>query len=104
MRGAARGSQRFPGTRSESDKRGAARDPKFVTSPLPMTLRGRRLQEQMTEHLIRAIVLVACLLPAGCGLVAAPCRVTSAVLDIVPLVGHVASIPTYACAEAIDPK
>jgi len=40
----------------------------------------------------------------GCGVVAAPCRVTSAVLDMVPVVGHVASTPTDACAQAIDPK
>lgn len=40
---------------------------------------------------------------AGCGVVAAPCRVGSAVLDMVPLVGHVAAAPTDACAGAIDP-
>ena len=59
-----------------------------------------RITKQM---LCRAAVL---LLPAalgGCGLVAAPCRVTSAVLDAVPLVGHAAAVPTDACAEAIDP-
>jgi hypothetical protein len=41
---------------------------------------------------------------AGCGAVAAPCRVGSAVLDIVPLVGHVAAAPTDACADVIDPS
>jgi hypothetical protein len=35
--------------------------------------------------------------------VAAPCRVASAGLKIVPLVGHVAAAPTDACADAIDP-
>ena len=39
----------------------------------------------------------------GCGVVAAPCRVGSAVLDMVPLVGHAAAAPTDACASAIDP-
>lgn len=39
---------------------------------------------------------------SGCGLAAAPCRVGSAVLKIVPLVGHVAAAPTDACAEVID--
>ncbi|MDR6445665.1 hypothetical protein J2794_001756 [Paraburkholderia terricola] len=39
----------------------------------------------------------------GCGLAAAPCRVASAGLKIVPLVGHVAAVPTDACAEVIDP-
>jgi hypothetical protein len=40
----------------------------------------------------------------GCGAVAAPCRVGSAALDIVPLVGHIAAAPTDACADTIDPK
>jgi len=40
---------------------------------------------------------------AGCGVAAAPCRVGSAVLDMVPLVGHVAAAPTDACATVIDP-
>ena len=40
---------------------------------------------------------------AGCGAVAAPCRVSSAALKVVPLVGHVAAAPTDACADAIDP-
>jgi hypothetical protein len=46
------------------------------------------------------------LLPAfltGCGVLAAPCRVTSAVVKMVPVVGHVAALPTDACAEVIDP-
>ncbi len=49
------------------------------------------------------VVAILCLLLAGCGLVAAPCRITSAVLDIVPVVGHAAATPTDACAQAIDP-
>ncbi|HKT67298.1 DUF6726 family protein [Burkholderia sp. 22313] len=48
-----------------------------------------------------ALALVASL--AGCGLAAAPCRVASAGLKIVPLVGHVAAAPTDACADVIDP-
>jgi hypothetical protein len=40
---------------------------------------------------------------SGCGLVAAPCRVGSAVIKIVPVVGHAAATPTDACANAIDP-
>jgi hypothetical protein len=39
---------------------------------------------------------------SGCGLAAAPCRVTSAGLKIVPVVGHAAATPTDACASAID--
>ncbi|NUX53660.1 DUF6726 family protein [Paraburkholderia youngii] len=40
---------------------------------------------------------------SGCGLAAAPCRVASAGLKMVPVVGHVAAAPTDACAEVIDP-
>ncbi|WP_175697349.1 DUF6726 family protein [Burkholderia ambifaria] len=47
------------------------------------------------------LALVASL--TGCGLAAAPCRVASAGLKIVPLVGHVAAAPTDACADVIDP-
>nr|WP_157122968.1 DUF6726 family protein [Pandoraea vervacti] len=39
---------------------------------------------------------------AGCGLLAAPCRVTSAGLKIIPGVGGVLATPTDACAAAID--
>jgi hypothetical protein len=39
----------------------------------------------------------------GCGVAAAPCRVTSAALDMVPLIGHPLAAPTDACAEVIDP-
>jgi hypothetical protein len=49
---------------------------------------------------IPLLLLVAAL--GGCGLLAAPCRVTSAALDIVPVVGHAAATPTNACADAID--
>jgi hypothetical protein len=53
---------------------------------------------------MRILVLLAiCALVTGCGAVAAPCRVASAGLKIVPLVGHVAAAPTDACADAIDP-
>lgn len=50
-----------------------------------------------------ALLLVAALALAGCGVVAAPCRVSSGVLKAVPLVGHVAAAPTDACADVIDP-
>jgi len=40
---------------------------------------------------------------AGCGVAAAPCRVTSAAVKVVPLVGHAVATPTDACADAIDP-
>ena len=56
----------------------------------------------MTRLRLLAILLAGLPL-AGCGAVAAPCRIGSAVLDIVPVVGHLAAAPTDACATAIDP-
>ena len=49
-----------------------------------------------------ALFLLAVAL-SGCGAVAAPCRIGSAGLKAVPLVGHVAAAPTDACADVIDP-
>ncbi len=49
------------------------------------------------------VVLLAALSLAGCGLVAAPCRVGSAALKIVPIAGQIAAAPTDACANTIDP-
>ncbi|VCU68452.1 hypothetical protein PIGHUM_00503 [Pigmentiphaga humi] len=46
-------------------------------------------------------VCIACAL-SGCGVMAAPCRVASAGLKMVPLVGGVAALPTDACAAVID--
>jgi hypothetical protein len=40
---------------------------------------------------------------SGCGLAAAPCRIASAGLKVVPLVGHVAALPTDACGAVVDP-
>jgi hypothetical protein len=53
--------------------------------------------------MIRTLALISLLALSGYGLFAAPCRVTSAALDIVPVVGHVAAAPTDACAKVIDP-
>lgn len=52
---------------------------------------------------IKAALLLGCLSMAGCGALAAPCRVASAVIKIVPVVGHAAAIPTDTCAAVIDP-
>lgn len=49
------------------------------------------------------LTALLCLSASGCGVVAAPCRVASAGLKAVPLVGHVVAAPTDACADAIDP-
>lgn len=48
-----------------------------------------------------ALVLTSLL--GGCGAVAFPCRAASAVIKIVPVVGHAAAVPTDACAAVIDP-
>jgi len=53
--------------------------------------------------LYRGFALALALALSGCGLFAAPCRVGSAVIKIVPVVGHAAATPTDACASAIDP-
>jgi hypothetical protein len=50
-----------------------------------------------------AYAVAVCLALGGCGVAAAPCRVTSAALDMIPLVGHTAAVPTDDCAQAIDP-
>lgn len=54
---------------------------------------------------LRWLVAASCGIAAisGCGLAAAPCRVASAGIKIVPVVGHAAATPTDACAEVIDP-
>ena len=52
--------------------------------------------------MIRVALLLSLFLLSGCGLVAAPCRVASAALKIVPVVGHAAAAPTDACADIID--
>lgn len=62
----------------------------------------------MINTTLRVITLLACLSPlilplAGCGLAAAPCRIGSAVLKVVPVAGRIAAEPTDACADAIDP-
>lgn len=48
------------------------------------------------------LIAVLCSATAGCGVLAAPCRITSAALKMVPLVGHVAALPTDGCAAVID--
>jgi len=53
--------------------------------------------------MIRLLLLLLPLVLSGCGLAAAPCRVATAGIDIVPVAGHPAATPTRACANAIDP-
>ena len=58
--------------------------------------------ELTMKRLLLAFALVGAAFLTGCGVVAAPCRVASAGLKMVPLVGHVAAAPTDACADIID--
>jgi hypothetical protein len=65
-----------------------------------------RTRRQRSDDMRRCALLLLCLCLAslgGCGVAAAPCRVASAGLKMVPLVGHAAATPTDACADAIDP-
>ncbi|SDH80341.1 DUF6726 family protein [Paraburkholderia phenazinium] len=58
---------------------------------------------QLSRFGALGVLVALCTGLAGCGLAAAPCRVASAGLKIVPVVGHVAAAPTDACADVIDP-
>jgi len=53
--------------------------------------------------MIRLLPLATLLALSACGLAAAPCRVGSAVIKVIPVVGKAAATPTDACAGAIDP-
>lgn len=66
--------------------------PLCAESTLP---RGVRLARTL-------LIATLCSATAGCGVLAAPCRITSAALKMVPLVGHVAALPTDGCAAVID--
>jgi hypothetical protein len=50
-----------------------------------------------------AVVLLVPAVLSGCGVLAAPCRIGSAVIKMVPVVGKAAALPTDACAAVIDP-
>lgn len=55
---------------------------------------------RVTKGLFIGIVSYAL---AGCGVLAAPCRITSAAIKMIPVVGHAAALPTDTCAAVIDP-
>lgn len=52
--------------------------------------------------MMRIAMMIGLLALSGCGLLAAPCRVGSAALRIVPVVGGIAAAPTDGCAAVID--
>ncbi|WP_084534261.1 DUF6726 family protein [Paraburkholderia dilworthii] len=61
---------------------------------------------RILERFTRAaawLALGAALLPlGGCAVAALPCRLTSATLKIIPVVGHAAASPFDMCSSAID--
>ncbi|WP_035475714.1 DUF6726 family protein [Burkholderia sp. WSM2230] len=61
---------------------------------------------KLYRRLLRAtawLALGAALLPLdGCAVAALPCRLTSATLKIIPVVGHAAAAPFDMCSSAID--
>jgi hypothetical protein len=61
---------------------------------------------KILDRFIRAaawLTLGAALLPlGGCAVAALPCRLTSATLKIIPVVGHAAAAPFDMCSSAID--
>jgi hypothetical protein len=64
---------------------------------------GTTRESHLMNAARKAALLLVLLSLSGCGLVAAPCRILSAGLKILPMVGHTAAAPTDACAAAIDP-
>lgn len=55
---------------------------------------------KLALHVILAVAVSASL--AGCGVVAAPVRVTSAAVKVVPVAGDVVAAPLDATADVID--
>ncbi len=76
----------------------------MLTPPLPSYLRKANvlLKNKYSSLKLMTIGLLAIGL-SGCGALAAPCRLASTVIKIVPVVGHAAALPTDACAAVIDP-
>jgi len=58
------------------------------------------VMQKFVQALFAGIIVVSL---TGCGALAAPCRVASAAIKIIPVVGHAAAVPTDACAAVIDP-
>jgi hypothetical protein len=49
--------------------------------------------------LVSAILLITL---SGCSVLAAPCRISAAVVKTVPVVGKAVAVPLDACADIID--
>lgn len=75
-----------------------------VISYIPLFLVNEfRPPKMMTMVKKLTFTLLIPLILSGCGVLAAPCRIASAGIKMVPVVGHVAAVPTDACAAVIDP-
>ncbi|HLJ62717.1 MAG TPA: DUF6726 family protein [Stellaceae bacterium] len=51
---------------------------------------------------MRIMAVLICLCVSACSVVAAPCRISAAVIKTVPLIGKPVATPFDACADAID--
>ncbi|MDR5734372.1 hypothetical protein QCE47_18870 [Caballeronia sp. LZ025] len=60
------------------------------------------MQTRIKSALLLAIAAACPFMLDACAVAALPCRLTSATLKIVPVVGHAAATPFDACAAAID--
>jgi hypothetical protein len=75
----------------------------LVQRPSPSTSPRARNRVARIARAALAAALVCLALPLeGCAVAAFPCRVASATLKIVPVVGKPAAVPFDACADAID--
>jgi hypothetical protein len=74
-------------------------------SPLmqrPSASTSPRARNRVARAALAAALVCLALPLEGCAVAAFPCRVASATLKIVPVVGKPAAVPFDACADAID--
>jgi hypothetical protein len=63
------------------------------------TLAPQRTRRPTISLLVSAILLTTL---SGCSVLAAPCRISAAVVKTVPVVGKAVAVPLDACADIID--
>ncbi|CAG9207018.1 conserved hypothetical protein [Paraburkholderia tropica] len=77
-----------------------------LSQEAPLKAKRAHHLSRVALHGLRAaavIALASLTLPLeGCAVAALPCRLVSATVKIVPVVGHPAAVPFDACAAAID--
>lgn len=77
--------------------------PGNATRRLSLWMSCRLRSSRRAARAASALALACLALPlTGCAAAAFPCRITSATLKIVPVVGHAAATPFDACASVID--